>query len=99
MKGRTSRMQNTPDRMHARYPDDVGTTVQIRNLSDDVTQKLKAHAAAAGLSLSEYLRRELTELAEQIDLDNRWDAIAIPGFSMPRDEILDAIHADRKWED
>ena len=58
-------MQTAQDRMHARYPDDVGTTVQIRNLSDDVTRKLKAQAAAADLSLSEYLRRELTELAEQ----------------------------------
>lgn len=92
-------MHNSPTRMHGRYPDHMGTTVQIRNLSDDVTRKLKAQAAAAGLSLSEYLRRELTDLAEQIELDNRWDAIAIPGFSMPRDEILDAIHADRKWED
>jgi plasmid stability protein len=92
-------MQTAHHRMHSRYPDEVGTTVQIRNLSDEVTQKLKEQAAAAGLSLAEYLRRELTELAEQIDLDNRWDAIAIPGFSMPRDEILDAIHADRKWED
>ncbi len=92
-------MQDPPMRMQEYYPDQMGTTVQIRNLSDDVTQKLKAQAAAAGLSLSEYLRRELTDLAEQIELENRWDAIAIPGFSMPRPEILDAIHADRKWED
>lgn len=77
----------------------MGTTIQIRNLSDDVAQKLKAKATAAGLSLSEYLRRELTDISEQIELDNRWDAIAIPGFSMPREEILDAIRADRKWED
>jgi plasmid stability protein len=85
--------------MHAEYSDDMGSTVQIRNLSDDVTQKLKAKAAAAGLSLSEYLRRELTALADQIALEERWNAIAIPGFRMPRDEIIDAIHADRKWED
>ncbi len=86
-------------RMRKPYSEDVGTTIQIRNLSDDVAQKLKAKATAAGLSLSEYLRRELTDISEQIELDNRWDAIAIPGFSMPREEVLDAIHADRKWED
>ena len=92
-------MHNPRSRMRSEYADEMATTVQIRNLSDEVTEKLKAKAVADGLSLSEYLRRELTDLAEQIELDNRWNAIAIPGFSMPRDEILDAIHADRKWED
>lgn len=92
-------MHTSTSRMQFLYTDGMGTTVQIRNLSDDVTEKLKAKAAAAGLSLAEYLRRELTELADQITLDDRWNAIAIPGFSMSRDEILDAIHADRKWED
>ncbi len=85
-------------RMQTRYPDDVGTTVQIRNLSEDVTQKLKAKAATAGLSLSEYLRRELTALADQIALEERWDAFVGNGIQMSRDEIIDAIHADRKWE-
>jgi plasmid stability protein len=84
--------------MHANYPDDVGTTVQIRNLSEDVTQKLKAKAATAGLSLSEYLRRELTALADQIALDERWEAFVGNGIQMTRDEIIEAIHADRKWE-
>lgn len=84
--------------MRAEYPEEMGTTVQIRNLSDEVTEKLKSRAAAAGLSLSEYLRRELTTLAEQIALDERWDAFVGEGIQMTRDEIIDAIHADRKWE-
>jgi plasmid stability protein len=84
--------------MQAGYPESMGTTVQIRNLSDEVTQKLKAKAAAAGLSLSEYLRRELTELADEIALEERWDAFVGNGIQMSRDEIIDAIHADRKWE-
>lgn len=91
-------MQSAQSRMHASYPDDVGTTVQIRNLSEDVTQKLKAKAATAGLSLSEYLRRELTALADQIALDARWEAFVGNGIQMTRDEIIEAIHADRKWE-
>jgi plasmid stability protein len=84
--------------MQAEYPDEMGSTVQIRNLSDDVTRKLKAKAAAAGLSLSEYLRRELTELADQIALEERWGAFVGNGIQMSRDEIIEAIHADRKWE-
>jgi plasmid stability protein len=92
-------MQTIRISMQGRYSEGMGTTVQIRNLSDEVTEKLKSKAVAAGLSLSEYLRRELTVLADQITLEERWNAIAIPGFSMSRDEIIDAIHADRKWED
>jgi plasmid stability protein len=92
-------MQNQRSRMRSEYPGEMATTVQIRNVSDEVTEKLKAKAAADGLSLSEYLRRELTTLADQITLEDRWNAIAIPGFQMPRDEIIEAIHADRKWED
>ncbi|GHF25270.1 hypothetical protein GCM10011600_27950 [Pseudolysinimonas yzui] len=91
-------MQTSQSRMHSEYPEGMGTTVQIRNLSDDVAQKLKAKAATAGLSLSEYLRRELTELADQIALDERWEAFVGNGIQMTRDEIVDAIHADRKWE-
>ncbi len=73
-------------------------TVQIRNLDDDVTERLRARAHRAGLSLSEYLRRQLTDLAEQIELEDRWEALRIPGFHPSNREILEAIHADRKWE-
>ena len=83
--------------MQSEYAQEMGT-VQIRNVSDEVTQKLKAKAAAAGLSLSEYLRRELTALVDQIALDERWDAFVGNGIQMTRDEIIDSIHADRKWE-
>ena len=83
--------------MQSEYAQEMGT-VQIRNVSDEVTQKHKAKAAAAGLSLSEYLRRELTALVDQIALDERWDAFVGNGIQMTRDEIIDSIHADRKWE-
>jgi len=39
--------------------------IQIRNVPDDVHKKLKARAAAAGMSLSDYLLREATRLAER----------------------------------
>jgi len=43
----------------------MGTLVQVRDLPDDVHRMLKARAAAAGLSLSEYLRRVLTRAASR----------------------------------
>lgn len=39
--------------------------LQVRNVPDDLHRTLKARAALAGMSLSEYLLRELTRLAER----------------------------------
>lgn len=41
----------------------MGTLVQIRDVPDEVHRTLKARAAAAGLSLSEYLRGVLARTA------------------------------------
>lgn len=39
--------------------------VQIRNVSDQAHRRLKAEAAAAGQSLSEYLKAHLEEMARR----------------------------------
>jgi plasmid stability protein len=39
--------------------------VQIRDVPDDVHATLRARAAAAGMSLSDYLRDEITNLARR----------------------------------
>jgi antitoxin FitA len=65
----------------------VPKNVQIRNLDDTTYEKLRARAAADGLSLSQYLRRELEHLAslatmaEVLERADRWRAEggAIPG--------------------
>ena len=38
-------------------------SVQIRNVPDDVHRELRARAAAAGMSLSDYLLDEITRVA------------------------------------
>lgn len=72
--------------------------VQIRNLDDATYAKLRSRAAADGMSLSQYLRRELEHLAslatmaEVLERTDRWRAEggAIPGH------VLAAAHeADR----
>lgn len=40
-------------------------SVQIRSVPDDVHARLQARAAAAGLSLSDYLLSEITEVADR----------------------------------
>jgi antitoxin FitA len=39
--------------------------IQVRNVPDDLHRKLKARAATEGMSLSDYLLRELRQLADQ----------------------------------
>ena len=39
--------------------------IQLRNVPDDLHRKLKSRAAMAGLSLSDYLLREVQRVAEQ----------------------------------
>lgn len=43
----------------------MAKSVQIRDVPDDVHATLKARAAAAGMSLSEYLRSELVRTASR----------------------------------
>ncbi len=39
--------------------------IQVRNVPDDLHRRLKARAANAGMSLSDYLLGELREIAER----------------------------------
>lgn len=39
--------------------------IQIRNVPDALHRKLKSRAALAGMSLSDYLLREIRQVAEQ----------------------------------
>lgn len=50
----------------------MGVTVQVRDLDQAVNDRLKGAAAAKGLSYSEYLRRELTRIAEKLHIEERW---------------------------
>lgn len=72
--------------------------IQIRHVPDALHQKLKQRAAAVGMSLSDYLRRELKQVAEQPS----WDAISEmldriepiqPGTSVV--ELLEELRGER----
>jgi plasmid stability protein len=47
------------------YAAGMGRNIQIRDVPDEVHRKLATRAAAAGLSLTAYLRAELTRMAER----------------------------------
>jgi antitoxin FitA len=76
----------------------VPKNVQIRNLDDATYQKLRTRAAADGMSLSQYLRRELDHLAslatmaEILERADKWRAA---GGGIPGDVMAAAHEADQ----
>ncbi len=46
--------------------------LQVRNVPDDVHARLKERARAAGMTMSEYVLRELKDLADKPSLDEIW---------------------------
>ncbi len=80
-------------------------TVQVRDLDADVQSTLRAAAVRRGLSLSAFLRVELTDLADRIALEQRAAALgALPnplgidaGFfdGIDADEIVAMVREDR----
>ncbi|MCI0543889.1 MAG: hypothetical protein L0Z49_05510 [Actinobacteria bacterium] len=69
--------------------------VQIRNMPDDVHHRLKSQAAAAGLSLSEYLLREVTKLAGGLTLEEIVERARLRGPAKPGMPIEDIIREMR----
>lgn len=50
--------------------------IQIRHVPDRLHRRLKARAAAAGMPLSDYLRRELERVGDQLTPDELREALA-----------------------
>jgi antitoxin FitA len=47
----------------------MAAMIQIRNVPDALHRRLKSRAALAGMSLSDYLLREIREVAERPSLE------------------------------
>lgn len=57
--------------------------IQIRHVPDALHKRLKARAAQAGMSLSDYLRQELARSAEQLTYDEVRSRLA----ALPRHKV------------
>ena len=78
--------------------------MQVRNLDVDVQERLRRSAQQQGLSLSAFLRRELTQLARNLEVRERADALnsrnalggPFPGLEhIDIQEIVQIIREDR----
>lgn len=69
--------------------------IQLRNVPDDLHRKLKARAALEGMSLSDYLRREVQRLAERPTLSELRERLAKRTPALTRTPPVKAVRAER----
>lgn len=70
--------------------------IQVRNVPERVHRILKARAAAAGMSLSDYVKRDLEEAASQPTLEEIDARVRARGRSGLRTRtVLEALHEVR----
>jgi len=74
-------------------------SMTIRDVPDETRDELAARAAQAGQSLQEYVRAQLTALAQRPTPEQLWARVQArvqaTGTQLPADAILDARDADR----
>ena len=74
----------------------MSTMIQIKNVPSPVHRTLKARAAQAGMSLSDYLLREISAVAERPTLDELLARLAARGPIDRRFHSGAAVRAERE---
>ena len=69
--------------------------LQVRNVPDDVHAALRARAAEAGVSLSEFVLRELRALAQRPSRAEVLSRAAQRGGRFSFDDAVEAVQATR----
>ena len=73
----------------------MATMIQLRHVPDDLHRKLKARAALAGMSLSDYLIREIRDLAERPTIAELRDRLTRRAPVHPTLSPAKAVRAER----
>ena len=58
------------------HAQDMAIMIQIRNVPDELHRRLKARAAMAGMSLSDYLLKEISAVAERPTMEEMRERLA-----------------------
>jgi plasmid stability protein len=69
--------------------------IQIRNVPDDVHKILKVRAAEAGMSLSDYLLRDIERTAKRPTLEEVLARIKAAGSVQPGEDSATAVRSIR----
>jgi len=70
--------------------------IQIRNVPDALHRKMKSRAALAGMSLSDYLLGEISQIAARPTLDELRARLARHAEVNPKLSPADAVRAERE---
>lgn len=84
--------------MSATWPNVIHMSkmIQIRNVPDNVHRTLKVRAASEGISLSDYIKRDLEELAKQATIEEVFAAARARGESgITAEEIVSDLRQMR----
>jgi antitoxin FitA len=73
----------------------MGTMVQIRNVPEGLHRQLKARAALAGMSLSDYLLGEIRQIAERPTIDELRARLRSRAESALSEPPAEALRAER----
>lgn len=73
----------------------MSVMVQIRNVPNELHRRLKARAALAGMSLSDYLLKEIRRVAERPTLEELRARLAQRSAVTPSTPPAQAVRAER----
>lgn len=73
----------------------MARTLQIRNVPDEIHRELRSRAAAAGVSLSDYLLAEVVRVAERPPVADVLERAAGRHGGAPAERIVDAVRSGR----
>ncbi len=78
------------------YPDRMSSMVQIRNVPSDLHRQLKARAALEGMSLSDYLLREVRRAVERPTVEEIKQRLSRLSPVRPRIAPAAVVRAERE---
>jgi plasmid stability protein len=74
----------------------MSVMIQIRNVPADLHRRLKARAAMAGMSLSDYLLDEIRRAAQRPTIDDLRARLAHRSAVRPAEPPAQAVRAERE---
>jgi plasmid stability protein len=75
--------------------DNMPVMIQIRNVPEDLHRRLKARAAMAGMSLSDFLLKEIREVAERPSIEELRARLASRRGTTLSVSSAEAVRAER----
>lgn len=76
----------------------MAKTIQVRGVPDETHRTLRQRAAAAGVSLSDYLLAELVRISDRPEVSDVLRLAAGRSGGVERDTLVDAVRSGRDRE-